>query len=202
MPDINIDLLAKLKSGDLVAFEKFYIEFHPKLFAFSRKFIDDIETAKDILQEVFFDFWEKRNVVDIRTSVQSYLFRMLHNRCLNYIRDQKIHQKYVDYTEVKLKEAELAFFDNDSENHTSIFFLEMETILEKSIQSLPESCRQIFHLSRKDGLTNKDIADQLHISLRTVENQIYRALKIIREDMKDYLPLLPFVLSVLFRHNH
>ena len=201
MHDVDNDLLISLKSGDLAAFEKFYIEFHPKLFAFSRKFIDDSETAKDILQEVFFDFWTQRSVIDIKTSVQSYLFRMLHNRCLNHIRSRKIHEKYVDYSENKLKEAELAFYDYGLDNYTSIFFLEMQDILEKSIQSLPESCRQIFLLSRNEGLTSKEIANQLNISIRTVENQIYRSLKIIKEDLKDYLLLAPLIFSIVFHHN-
>jgi RNA polymerase sigma-70 factor, ECF subfamily len=198
MPNVENDLMAKLKSGDLAAFKRFYIDHHPRLFAFSKKIIDDKETAKDILQEVFFEFWQQRNIIDIKVSVQSYLFKMLHNKCLNHLRTLKIHQKYVAHSEIKLKEAELAFFNNDTDGHTSIFFLELELLLEKSIASLPNSCRQIFLLSRKEGLGNKEVAERLNISVRTVENQIYRALKIIKEDLKDYLPLLPYIFAKLF----
>jgi RNA polymerase sigma-70 factor (ECF subfamily) len=97
--------------------------------------------------------------------------------------------------DVKLKEAELLYFDQDMEVHKSIFFREIEEIYYSSLESLPESCREIFLLSRKEGLSNKEIAEKLDISVRTVENQIYRALKVLKTNLKDYLPLFPLLFS-------
>jgi RNA polymerase sigma-70 factor (ECF subfamily) len=119
---------------------------------------------------------------------------MIHNKCLNQVRDQKIHDRYTNYTELKLKEAEILFYDEDPESYKSIFFLEIEQIVKKSILDLPEGCREIIVLSRMEGLSNKEIAGKLAISVRTVENQIYRALKILKENLKEYLSLLPFLL--------
>jgi RNA polymerase sigma-70 factor (ECF subfamily) len=163
----------------------------PRLFAFSRKFIDDKEVARDIVQEIFFEFWENRFRTVIKSSLSAYLFKILHNKCLNYIRDSKVHGKYTSYVDLKLKEAELMFFDEDQGCYTSIFFKEIEEIFNSSVNSMPETCRQIFIMSRIDGLSNKEIADKLNISVRTVENQIYRALKTLKENLKDYLFLVP-----------
>ena len=169
------------------AFERLYFDMQPRMFAFSRKFIEDREVARDIIQEIFFEFWENRLVTDIKTSVNAYLFKVLHNKCLNHIRDSKIRGRYVSYVDIKLREAELLFFDEDQESYKSIFLKEIEEIFNASIENLPEGCREVFILSRNQGLSNKEIADQLNISVRTVENQIYRALKILKTNLKDYL---------------
>jgi RNA polymerase sigma-70 factor, ECF subfamily len=192
------ELLTRIKKEDINAFEKLYFDMHPRLFAFSRKFIDDAELSKDIVQEVFFEFWEGRNVIDINTSLKSYLFRMIHNKCLNHIRSQKIHNRYTNYTEIKLKQAELLFYDEDPDAYESIFFKEIQKILDNSILELPESCREVFTLSRLNGLSNKEIAEKLNISVRTVENQVYRALKILKEKLKDYIPIIALFLPRLF----
>ena len=187
------DLLLQIQQGNLIAFEELYFNMQPRLFAFSRKFIDDSEISRDIVQEIFFEFWENRNSTTITSSVTAYLFRTLHNKCLNYIRDQKVHERYSSYIDIKLKEAELLFYDKDMEGYKSIFLQEVQEIFNSTMKSLPESCRQIFHLSRVEGLSNKEIATKLNISVRTVENQVYRALKVLKEDLKDYLPLLSLV---------
>jgi RNA polymerase sigma-70 factor (ECF subfamily) len=187
------DLFTQIQNGNTNAFEKLYFNMQPRLFGFSKKFIDDSEVARDIIQEIFFEFWENRQTIIIKTSVNAYLFRMLHNKCLNYIRNKKVHDKYASYVDIKLKEAELLFFDHDQENYKSIFFKEIEDIFRTSVENLPGSCREILVLSRMIGLSNKEIADQLSVSVRTIENQIYRALKILKVKLKDYLFLFPFL---------
>jgi RNA polymerase sigma-70 factor, ECF subfamily len=195
----EIKVALEIRQSDLNAFERLYFEYQPRLYAFSKKFIPNNELAKDIVQEVFIDFWERRQDIEIKTSIKSYLFQMIHNRCLNYIRDQKIRDKYSNYVETKLKEAELLFFNQTQESYKSIFFEDIKKILDQSIQDLPESCKEIFILSRGDGLSNKEISEQLNISVRTVENQIYRALKVLKESLKDYLVIFPFLLSLLYK---
>lgn len=192
------DLLNQIRYGNINAFEKLYFNMQPRLYAYSRKFIDDRELSRDIVQEIFFEFWENRQTMIIKSSVKAYLFRTLHNKCLNYIRDQKIHEKYSSYVDIKLKEAELFFFDQNQEGYKSIFFEEVQEIFQASMQNLPESCREIFLLSRVKGFSNNEIATKLNISVRTVENQIYRALKTLKVNLKDYLPLFPLLFSRIF----
>lgn len=190
------DLLFRIQQGSMSAFETLYFDMQPRLFAFSRKFIEDKEVARDIIQEIFFEFWEKRFVTEIKTSVNAYLFKILHNKCLNYIRNNKVQGRYVDFIDIKFKEAELLFFDQDQESYKSIFLKEIEEICKASIEHLPDNCREIFILSREYGLSNKEIADKLEISIRTVENQIYRALKILKTNLKDYLYFVSFFLNI------
>jgi RNA polymerase sigma-70 factor, ECF subfamily len=190
------DLLLQIQQDSTIAFEKLYFNLQPRLFAFSKKFIDDSETARDIVQEIFLEFWESRQTIHIKISINAYLFRILHNKCLNYIRDKKVHEKYTSYVDVKLKESELIFFYQDQESYKSIFFKELEDIFRISMENLPESCREIFLLSRISGLSNKEIADKLNFPVRTVENQIYRALKILKVELKDYLYFFPFLFKM------
>lgn len=191
-------LFLQIQKGNLKAFETLYFDMQPRLFAFSRKFIDDIEICRDIVQEIFHELWENRQTTFIKTSVKAYLFRVLHNKCLNYIRDRKVEEKYVSFVDFKLKETELLFYNQDWEGYKSIFFQEVLQIFKKSMEELPEGCREVMLLSRVEGLSNKEIAEKLDISLRTVENQIYRALKILKVNLKDYLPLFLYFLSNMF----
>jgi RNA polymerase sigma-70 factor (ECF subfamily) len=191
-------LFLQIQKGNLKAFETLYFDMQPRLFAFSRKFIDDIEICRDIVQEIFHELWENRQTTLIKTSVKAYLFRVLHNKCLNHIRDKKVQDKYISYVDFKLKETELLFFNQDWEGYKSIFFQEVLQIFKKSMEELPEGCREVMLMSRVEGLSNKEIAEKLDISLRTVENQIYRALKILKVNLKDYLPLFLYLLSGIF----
>jgi RNA polymerase sigma-70 factor, Bacteroides expansion family 1 len=185
------DILEQIKQGNMDAFEKLYFDLQPRLYAFSRKFIDDIEQAKDAVQDVFLEFWERRQTINVQTSVRSYLFAMIQNKCLNLIRTQKQSDRYNSYAEIKLKEAELYFYEDDQTAYKSIFFKEIESIFDKSVAELPDNQREIFVLSRQEGLSNKEIAERLDISVRTVENHIYRSLKRLRESLKDFYILIP-----------
>ncbi len=189
------DVITKIRAGDIDSFETIYLDLRPKLYAFCRKYVDDIELAKDIVQDVFFCFWEKRLLLQINTSLSAYLFQMLHNRCLNHLRNEKVRLRYQNSIELRFKEMELSYFDELQESHVSIYFKDIEEIFKKSIDSLPESCKKIFLLSRIEGIDNKTIAETLNLSIRTVEHQNYRALKILKEHLKDYLPLFLFLLS-------
>lgn len=194
MSILEHDVLTKIRKGDIDSFEEIYLDLHPKLYAFCRKYVNDIELAKDIVQDVFFCFWEKRSQLQINSSIPAYLFQMLHNRCLNHLRSEKIRLRYQSSVELKFKETELIYFDELQESHVSIYFKDIEDIYRKSIDSLPESCKKIFFLSRIEGINNKTIAETLHLSIRTVEHQNYLALKILKEQLKDYLPLFLFLL--------
>lgn len=181
------EIIKKLKLGDIAIFEQLYKEMQPRLFAFARKFTSDSDSARDLVQEVFIDLWDRIADLQINSSVRSYLFSMVHNKCLNQIRSQKVHNKYTSYTEIKIKEAELFYFDANESVHSSIFMKDIQEILDKQISELPEGCREVFKMSRIEGLENKQIAEKLDLSVRTVENQIYRALKVLKESLSDYL---------------
>ncbi len=191
--EIN-ELTIDIQKGDIIAYEKLYRTMQPRLYAFCRKIIEDREIARDIVQEVFVSFWENHKTILIHTSLSSYLFRMTYLKCLNHLRQLKIDNKYQNYAALKLKESEMMHFDPDYNPDGSIFFNEIESLVNKAIESLPEQCKHIFILSRVEGMDHKEIAAKLEISVRTVEAHIYRALKTLKIELKDYYHLIiPFI---------
>ena len=171
-------------------FESLYKELQPRLYAYCRKFINNPEAARDLVQDAFIKLWEDVDVSAIHTSVSAYMQKTVHNLCLQYLRSQQIHQRFQNYAAFKLKEAELNFFSSDHGTYTSIFLKDMEDIVNKCIENLPPQSRRIFEMSRKQGLSYAEIADNIGISTRTVENHVYRILTIMKIELQDYLTLL------------
>jgi RNA polymerase sigma-70 factor (ECF subfamily) len=169
---------------DIKHFELLFKQIQPRLFAFCCKYIEDKELARDFVQECFIGLWE--NYKSVASSFESYLFTSARNRCLSYIRSQKIHAEYEESVKLHIKEIEI--HPEMPEPLTDLYLKELTAIINESIEKLPEKCRQIFMMSRYQGMKNQEIADTLNISVRTVEVHIYNALKALKVDIKDYLP--------------
>ncbi len=146
-------------------------------------FVQDRDEAEEIVQSTFLSVWEKRENLEIRTAVKPYLYAMVRNACLNMLKHEKIKQQHAT--------IELAVAEKSVESVTrSVMASELETKIYEAMEKLPQQCRLIFKLSRFEELKYSEIADQLNLSVKTVENQMGKALKIMREQLKDYLPLL------------
>lgn len=160
-------------------FERIFKAYFPALMAFSRKILGDEDDAREVVHQVFINLWERRTEIDLSTSLKSYLFTAVNNRSLNVIRDRKKFSR----EEVPERAAN---WDLSAELES----LELEERIRGVIAGLPERCRVIFELNRFEGLSYGDIAKELDISLKTVENQMSKALKILREQLANYLGLL------------
>ena len=172
-----------LTVGDITAFEMLFRTYYQPLCNYAYTFLQDKEDAEEIVQSTFLLVWEKRETLAIRTSVRPYLYAMVRNACLNIIKHEKIKQKYVG------EEMALADRSHDSVDN-SVASNELEYRIKVAMEELPEQCRMVFKLSRFEELKYAEIADQLNISIKTVENHMGKALKIMREQLKDYLPLI------------
>ena len=177
-------------SLDKPAFEELFRSFFPGLTLFALKYVPDQDTAKEIVHNVFLNLWEKREKVDTSSSLKSYLFTSVHNRCLNFIRDEK---KF-DRDETLLQRLDSAEFADGTDRLEE---QELEQRIYDALQALPEKCREVFTLNRFEGLKYAEIAEKLNISIKTVEAQMSKALKIMREKLADYLTIL-----ILFIINH
>jgi RNA polymerase sigma-70 factor (ECF subfamily) len=144
--------------------------------------VDDEELARDFVQECFISLWENYEAV---SSFESYLFTAVRNRCLSYFRSLKIHAEYEDSVRFRLKEIEI--HPETPGPLTEIYLQEINALLRQAIEKLPEKCRRIFMMSRDRGMKNQAIAESLGISIRTVDAHIYNALKILKEELRDYL---------------
>lgn len=173
-------LIDRLKQGEEAAYEFLFKEYYQILTVFANKYVKDFETAKEIVQDLFVHLYEKRDKLNIKSSLKSYLFRSTHNRSLNYINAEKIRNKYVEHVKFTSNNT-----DNSIENEVNKTELEHE--LYKAIGDLPPKCQTIFKLNRFEGFSNKEIAEKLSLSKRTIETQISKALKILRIKMKPFL---------------
>lgn len=161
----------------------FFKTYYQPLCKYAYSFIQDKEEAEEIVQSAFLSVWEKRESLDIKTSLKSYLYTMVRNTSLNVIKHEKIKQKYVG----EALAVEARSHDNVAQK---VISSELEEKIQQALEALPEQCRLVFKLSRFEELKYTEIAEQLSISVKTVENQMGKALRIMREQLKDYLPIL------------
>jgi RNA polymerase sigma-70 factor (ECF subfamily) len=184
-PEILI-LFKKVQSGDISAFELLYKDLHPRMFAYAKRFILDTEVIKDILQEVFLDFWREKETLNITLSVEAFLFKMLHNHCIDYLRSQVVKNNFASLSSQFLLEIKYRYFDFEEDPFPSIFMSEINEIVEKVMNSLSPQTKEIFRMSRNKGMKNDEIAKKMNLSIRTVEKHIYQTLKILKVQLSDY----------------
>jgi RNA polymerase sigma-70 factor (ECF subfamily) len=182
-----VDLLEQhmyleLKEGKENAFEMIFKTFYRPLCSYAYSFLSDKDEAEEVVQATFISVWEKKDAIEIQTSLKSYLYRMVRNACLNVIKHEKVKQQHAAY--------EMAGGEPTHEAVAqSVISSELEVKIYQAMKALPEQCRIVFQLSRFEELKYAEIAEQLNISIKTVENHMGKALKIMRGQLKDYLPL-------------
>lgn len=185
-----------LKAGSIGSgmFEELFRFYSKPLFYYAVKFVDH-EVAKDIVQDVFEKLLSDQSIT-INHSLNALLFTMVRNSCFHHLEKLKVQNKYIESSRLKLTEDELLYY---MEDRTSLIEFELEQKLNSVLDTLPDRCRQIIKMSRIENKKNKEIAVELEISVKAVEKQISKALSIIRHEMKDYLPLLVFLYTNLFK---
>ena len=162
-------------------FEKLYVKHAPGLIFFARKFADH-QTAEDVVHDVFLKIWNSETVMIANQSIGSYLFSAVRNACLDLLKHQTVCNDYLSKSIRDLKIEELT---SDENLESQLIKREQIDTLYKEIDRLPEKCREIFVLAYIEEMKNATIAEQLQISLRTVESQIYKALKILRSRIHE-----------------
>jgi RNA polymerase sigma-70 factor (family 1) len=182
----DAELLALLRLDDRKAFEMLYNKYSPKIYHVAYNLFRDKAICEDLVQELFIDLWTKRNNLNI-SSLEWYLKVAIKNRVLMYIRTKK----------ATLDLSAIAMLTEKYTADSKLLQNDISTILENNVERLPEKCRQIFTLSRKEYLSNKEIASRLNISIKTVENQMTIALRYLRAGLTDYLPV---VIAALLLH--
>lgn len=179
-----------VNNEDPQLFDELFKQYSKPLFYYAVKFVED-EVAQDIVQDVFVKLWSDKSII-ISQSLNSFLFTMVRNSCLQQLEKQKVRNRYLESTRLMLQEEELRYFMDEK---PALIEQELEDKLNEVLNVLPERCRQIFNMSRFENRKNKEIAEELEISVKAVEKQITKALATIRIEMKEYLPLLALFLS-------
>ena len=183
-------LTTTLKAGNLTAFEMLFRTYYQPLCNYAFTFVQDRDEAEEIVQSTFLNIWEKRENLSIHTGVKPYLYAMVRNACLNVLKHEKIKQQHAT--------MEMAIAERSIESVArTVIASELEAKIHDAMDHLPEQCRLIFKLSRFEDLKYAEIAEQLNISIKTVENQMGKALRIMRDQLRDYLPLLIVIMNGL-----
>lgn len=183
-------VFSSIRQGDIPAFEMLFKTHYKPLCRFAHSYLPDPDVAEEVVQNTFISFWEKRASIEVDTSLKAYLYRSVRNACLNELKRQKVRQIHANQV---LAEGEPL---TQASDHLTIR-AELETKIQEALQTLPEQCRLIFKMSRFEELKYQEIADQLNLSVKTVENQMGKALKLMRIQLKDYLPLIIILMGHL-----
>ena len=171
--------VAALRRGDEAAFDVIFRRWYEPLCGYASRLTDgDMDEAEDLVQQVFVKLWEQRERLDIAWSLKAYLYKTVHNAALNRLRAATTRSKYLEVNAAQLENANVTPDDTASELHER---------LQKALDLLPPQCRHVFELSRFEELKYREIADQLGISIKTVETQMGKALRILRLQLADYL---------------
>ena len=176
--DIHLDhqLMKRIKAGESLAYDTLFKKYYAFLCMIVFRITKDKSQAEDVVQDVMLEIWRKRESIEIKNAVKSYLHRSVRNKTLNLIRDQKM--KF---------EGDEQLLDIPSVESTPIQMMQgddMAETIKKTFEKLPERCRIVFSLVKYEGFSYKEAAEQLNISIKTVENQISKALRIFREALK------------------
>lgn len=172
--------IKKVKEGDQKAFKKLFLRFYDPLCQFSWQFTRSRHISEELVQEVFLAVWKSKETLDPQKDIKSFLYQSVRNKALNHIKHERLAEEYnskIDW----LSPTPVTQRHNHGEESKFV------QAAQEAIESLPDRARQIYMLSRKDGLTYKEISTVLDISVKTVESQMSRALKILRESLSQYI---------------
>ena len=179
---IESEWLKCICAGDSNAFESLFYFYSQRLIYFSRSFVSDKQIAEDIIQDLFVKIWQNRKNLDTSKSIKSYLYSAVKNESLKFLRDTKF--------EIKDDEKILTMHGNFNEPDKELECKELNEKIYSAINSLPEKCREIFIMNRFDHLKYREIAELLDISIKTVETQMGRALKKLKEILGSLLSVI------------
>lgn len=184
MEQTEPELIELVIQGSEMAFERFFKTYYESLQAYAYVMLQDEIVAEEMVQQVFYKLWEKKSLLNIHTSVKAFLYRSVYNECLNYLKHQKhklAHENHSLY---------IAAQTYQERTDDPLALNELQSRLQRAINELPEQCRNIFYMNRMEELKYREIADQLGLSIKTVEAQISKALKILRKKLVDFIPAI------------
>ena len=173
----DLNRQGRIKQNDLSEFEDLFKSYYSPLCNYVFGIIKDIDQAEEIVQEFFYTYWKNRKEISIKLSLKAYMYKSVKNSALRYIQHKQVEEKYRKYAKA---EESVTTINNTLEDN------ELSGILENTLNELPDRCRQIFELSRFNGLKYQEIADMLSISVKTVEADMTKALMTFRQRLSRY----------------
>ncbi len=182
----------RIRQGDVKEYEKMFRTYYQALCNYACTFLKDPDEAEETVQQVFVNIWNKREQISITTTLQAYLYRAVNNASLNRLRHEKVRNQHRDHVQA---------MQSPVVEHTAqeVISRELSREISKAVESLPEKCRETFEMSRYEGLSYAEIAERHGVSIKAVEKQMGKALRILRVALSEYLPLILIYLSENFQ---
>lgn len=193
MRNYQVDIYS-LRRGEKKTFEAVYTEFFGVLYHLCIHYLHNEKAAEEIVQDTFLKLWEIRETLNENINLQNFVYTITKNNCLNYLRNQKVSLKY----QQNLKYLEMQFnYEALEKLGNYLQFEELRGNIDNAIARLPVELEETFKLSRFEELSYREIADKQGISIKTVESRISKALRILRIELKDYLPVIYVITKIL-----
>lgn len=193
MIESNKHLIERLKNDDESAFEIIYRKFVPRLYYFISEYIPHKDIAENVVQETMMVLWNKRQNLVNDTNLAAYLFTVAKNNCLYKLRDIRYHERFYGTATSENFELTANYSALELLDTSHLIMDEIESIVDRTMEQLSPQCRAVFKMSRFDEKKNREIAEELNISVKAVEGHITKALKVFRVALKDYLPFVAFL---------
>ena len=188
---MSLTLVERLIHGEEPAFQEIFYQYYPGLLKFANSYLHDTYLAENIVQDAFVILWEKHASLNIQSNIKAYLVTIVKNKCINYIEKLKNRIRLENNMHsIQVKEMNLSISTLASLNPETLFVEEIKSIIEHTISELPEQTREVFIMSRFQDINNEGIATKLNISVKGVEYHISKSIKILKNKLSDYLPLL------------
>ncbi len=179
------DFIRLIRSGDEKAFETAYRLYANNLYIVAKSYVQDDFIAEEIVQKVFIRLWDKRKELDIRTNVNGYLFMMVKNKCLDYLRKPR---KVISIDgQWEQKERDIHFYALQDDGASRLIKSELEMKIHEGIELLPDACKAVYMKTKMDGLKYAEAAKELNISVKTVESHMSKALRHMRWYLREFL---------------
>ena len=174
----DYEIIGRISQGDIRQFESLFRSSYVSLVRYARTVIKDQDSAEEIVQDLFFRLWQNKEKLKIESSLNGYLFRSVHNRCLHFIEHNKVVERHA---------KEMAHLQSENQESPSdiLHYKELQGRIAKILEKLPERCGKIFYMNRFEGLKYAEIAEKLSVSIKTVESNMGRALKEFRKELTE-----------------
>ncbi len=187
-------LFELLLKGDEASFRMVYNHFYPRLYYFALEYIPQKDLAEDIVHDTFLTLWRKKEELKPDTNLNAYLYTLTKNNSLKKLRDERYRKTLLASMHIKAAELDLNTGSLENLDTSELAFGEIERIVLSTLAVLTPQCRQVFELSRFENRKNREIAEELGISVKTVEGHMTRAIRVLRTNLRNYLPLVSFLL--------
>lgn len=195
------EYLSALKSGSEKAFRMIMDNWYSRLFNFANGYLKNVEDSKEVLQDVFLSLWDHRAKLSEDTRLNAYLYTLTRNRCIDLIRKERLILQFRTDKQEEYRRLTENFDALSDPILDEIFAMEMEVEMNRAVNKLPEQCRKVFILSRKNGLKNREISQTLELSEKTVESHLSKALKTIRQALERKFPETLILITILSQRS-